>query len=342
MTLRGPFGLMRTDIAHGRRLRRAIDEVQPNHCVIMYFDHVQLSLALDLRFDEPVTLSGIYFRPTFHYALLEDGPRALTEKITSLRKSLLLRAALRNPHVTHLFSLDPYAAEYVGRWSTRVQALAIPDGVDQSSLARRGADVRRRLGIDRDRSLAVMFGVIDSRKGIFQVLEALDLLSSALQERLCLALVGPHADAERLDLRKAIERARRTTRVQIVTDDRFILQEEIPDIVGAADVVVLTYQRHVGSSNVLVWAAAAERPVLGPRYGLVGEYIRRHRLGMDVDTKKPAVIAAALARLVDRTPDTFSVDEARRFAAHHTARRFAETILSRVLGPPCDSAIGTS
>ena len=97
-TFSGVFAGPRT---HGRVLREAIPRLRPTHVLCMYYDQVQLSLALGLRFGFPLRMAGIYFRPTFHYARLDaETPRS---RVTDLRKRLLLQASLRNPHVDTLF-----------------------------------------------------------------------------------------------------------------------------------------------------------------------------------------------------------------------------------------------
>ena len=121
--------LLRADLEHGRLLRLYLDRVRPDHCLLMYFDHVQLSLALDLRLEYVVALSGIYFRPSFHYRELGGYRPTVKERLTSLRKRVLLAAAMRNRHLRHLFSLDPYAVETIeklGRGRTKVIRVLCP------------------------------------------------------------------------------------------------------------------------------------------------------------------------------------------------------------------------
>jgi glycosyltransferase involved in cell wall biosynthesis len=100
--------------------------------------------------------------------------------------------------------------------------------------------------------------------------------------------------------------------------------------------VLLTYQHdHVGSSGGLVRAAAAGVPVLSTDHGLVGVQVRRHRLGLTIDTTSAEEIRSALLRWLER-PATMPFDPAaaRKFAAANTADAFAETIFSRLAPGP--------
>jgi len=122
--------------------------------------------------------------------------------------------------------------------------------------------------------------------------------------------------------------------VQVVLRDERVPDDEVPDLLGAADVVLLPYQRHLGSSGVLVRAAAAGTPVLGDGYGLLGAQIRRHALGITVDATQTGDLVRGLHRCVTMPLDAlFDAEAAAAFARHHTAEHFAETIY-RFLAPP--------
>jgi len=99
--------------------------------------------------------------------------------------------------------------------------------------------------------------------------------------------------------------------------------------VRQCDVVLAPYQRFVGSSGVLLWAAVSGRPVLAQEFGLVGRLTRDHRLGVSVDASDPSHLAREIARMVECGPSTF-IDgaAAASFAAARTPQRFASLVLS--------------
>src|SRR5204863_6629463 len=82
-------------------------------------------------------------------------------------------------------------------------------------------------------------------------------------------------------------------------EDRRLSEGEIAALMARSDVVLAPYQRFVGSSGVLLWAAGAGRPVLSQGFGLVGHLIREHRLGLAVDTTDPAALAAGIRSMVE-------------------------------------------
>ena len=119
------------------------------------------------------------------------------------------------------------------------------------------------------------------------------------------------------------------TDVQIIVDDRFVDDAEVQPMIQNADLILVAYQQHIGSSNVLIRAADAGLPVLGSNFGLVGAQIRDHSLGTATDTTNPIAIAAALeAQINQQGTGDFDQEQARRFASNHDATLYAETIFS--------------
>ena len=311
---------------HGRVVADWAQRLGVNHVLLMYFDHVQLPLAYNLRFGRQLSISGIYFRPTFHYRRLGMGNEG---RVSNVRKRATLAAALRNPHLRYLFCLDHFAIAHFPRRS-RVEVVPLPealDDLDAGSL--RTSPILDAVEPGRQRLL--FFGSIDERKGVLPVLDALTDMSDDHQSRLALVLAGSLAKG----LVDRIDRFGRETHVQLVIENRYMSEQEIQPLVRGSDLVLLTYPRHVGSSGVLVRAATAGVPVLSTNYGLLGAQVEQSRLGATTDATSPSAIRATLERwLADSTSIPFDAEQAHRFAAANTADAFAETIFSRLLGPP--------
>jgi glycosyltransferase involved in cell wall biosynthesis len=116
-------------------------------------------------------------------------------------------------------------------------------------------------------------------------------------------------------------------------EDRWLASGEIAALVEQSDVVLAPYQRFVGSSGVLLWAARAGKCVLAQDYGLVGRLVADHHLGLAVDTSDVRALARALATIVHQGPERFiDTQSASAFAAAHTARSFATSVFASVFG----------
>lgn len=321
--------LIKNDREHGRLLQRYVNALRPDHTILMYFDHVQLSLATGVRFDFNTTLSGIYFRPSFHYRM--DGAVSWKEKAQRFRKRQTLAAALRNPHFTRLLCLDPYVVPVVQSMQTDTEAIFLPDGADPDLPKKTLEETRSQFGVEPHRTVALFFGVVDRRKGIHKVLEAIQLLPDDVQEKLCLIVAGRITDPQKADLLADMQGLQQHKRLQLILQEGFVPDDTLADLTHAADVLLVTYQRHIGSSNVLVRAAGAERPVLGSDYGLVGEHLRRKKLGLAVDTTNAYAVADGLTTFInDRSAVPFDVDEARAFATANTATKHAAVVFQGI------------
>lgn len=325
----GTRGLMRADRTHGEVLTTYINRLQPDHVLLMYFDHVQLALARRLRFDRPVRISGIYFRPSFHYPALSGHTPGLKQRLKDLRKRVVLKAALRNPHFDTLFCLDPFVVPHVQHLAPQVNAVALPEPVPPLDTTTEATTLRTRIGVEAGRKMLLLFGAISRLKGIYPLLDAVAALPDAQARQVCLVLAGAIDPAERDTIQRQVAHLEAHGTVQCIVIDRFIRDPEIQDLMQATDLALLPYQHHVGMSNVLVRAAAVPVPVLGPDYGLVGALIRNRKLGLAVDTTRPDVLADGIgAFLGDDLP--FDPDEAGRFASENTTTAYAATILPQI------------
>lgn len=296
----------------------------------MFFDRFQLPLALGLAL--PCRVSGILFRPTLHYQRLDSYQATWRATVRMGREALLWRLALRHRAMRTLFSLDPLAVPVLQQVAGRVQVTHLPDPIEfQPAPPQRVAALRQQLGIESQRRIALFFGFLEERKGLYPLLEALTLLPVATQERFCLLLVGQIASKEVEKLTKRIAELTQQTAIQLIMYDQFAPEAEVPAYFQMADFVLAPYQRHIGSSGILLWAAAAGKPVLASDYGLMGELVRRYQLGRVVDSTQPAAIAEGLATFLSENPaHLISVEKATRFVNENQPLRFVQTIYEHV------------
>lgn len=322
--------MIMVDRTHGRVLRHHMKTLNPDHVALMYFDHVQLSLALGLRRGYNATLSGIYFRPTFH---LNESPAGIKSRLTTYRKKATLLRAVRNSRFRHLFCLDPFVVPVLGRMAPEVQAVHLPDGVRIHTNLTEPSDVRAAWAVPQGRVVALLLGVLDSRKGVYRILQALQLLEPEIQRKLAIILAGPVKPSDETSLHDAIAGARKQTEVHVHLDKRYVPDDEVQTFVEASDVVLVLYQRdHVGSSNMLIRAAVAGVPVLGTDHGLIGRLIRKNRLGDTVNSIDPNAIARGLKRLVTAGESaSFESEMAMTFGRNNSAAHMGEVFFRNVL-----------
>lgn len=309
-------------------MRRHLRRTGAQHGFFLMLDLLSLPLALGLGAGRRRRLSGILFRPSVHYGAIGPYKPSRGERLRDARKDLLYRLMLRNPALEHVLSLDPFFPEHARkRYAKGHKVTALPDPanppVDCGSANGPGFAPSGRISF-------LLFGYLTERKGPLAVLDALFLLPREVAPRVAILFAGRIDPALRDQIQqRQSELARHHPDLWLRIDDRRLDQAELASLVRQCDVVLAPYQRFVGSSGVLLWAAVSGRPVLAQEFGLVGRLTRDHRLGVSVDASDPSHIAREIVRMVECGPSTF-IDgaAAASFAAARSPQRFASLVLS--------------
>ncbi|MEL7038717.1 MAG: glycosyltransferase [Cyanobacteria bacterium J06592_8] len=303
--------------------------LQATHGLLMYFDTCEFPLGFGVQ--SPCPFSGIYFRPTFHYGQeLTNYQPSRQDKIQEWRERVLLSRILRNPQLQNLFCLDPFAVKHLNQYPGKFEAVHLPDPVERMRVSdEQSLQLREALGIESDRKVFLLFGAITARKGIYQILEAIALLSPEECQKLCLILVGESSISDSINAE--MEKLRQTHPVQFICRYEFISDGEVETYFKMVDVVLAPYQRHVGMSGILLLAAAAEKPVLSSDYGLMGEMVKRYGLGLTADSTVPSQISQGLSQLLSENLDQlYDRTRMQSFAQQNSAEAFAEIIFKKI------------
>jgi glycosyltransferase involved in cell wall biosynthesis len=305
-----------------------------DHGLIMEIDKFQFPAALG--YSLPCDISGLYFRPQMHYRDINGMKISFKEVVINLRKNILIRRFLKNPALKRLFILDRLAVDHIRKLPFGIKAIPLADPVPVNDYAVSDEaaidSLREELGIDKHRLVFLQFGVLTPRKGIFQLLDAIQLLPVGASEKICILIVGP---ASTISIQEQIEakinEIHTTLPVQIITRFQFILEEDVHQYFRLASVILAPYQRHIGSSAILVRAAAIGKPVLTSNYGAIGEVTRQNQLGIVVDTSVPSEITWGLLSFLEQsTSKRFDLAKARAYAAENSVEHFSQTICENI------------
>lgn len=309
--------------------RRHLAACRAEEGVFMAIDLQSLPLALGLGLGG-ARISGILFRPSVHYSALGPYAPSRGERLRDWRKGVLYRRMLRNPALVRVLSLDPFFAAYArDHYPKGEKVQALPDPAllpaEPAGAARgvQGFVPDGRIGF-------LLFGYLAERKGPLVVLDALECLPRSIGSQVAVLFAGRVDPAlrERIGQRRA-ELAAGRPELWLRIEDRRLNEAELAALVRRSDVVLAPYQRFVGSSGVLLWAARAGRPVLAQEYGLVGRMTREHGLGLTVDSSDPRELARKIVHMVEQGPANFlDRQAAKRLVDTQTPQRFAALVLS--------------
>ena len=302
-------------------------ELQVDRCFLDSFDFFQWAFLFSQQ--PPCPISGIYFKPTFHYPTFYNHQTTFKGFLQRWREILSLAAIFRRHDLQQLMCLDPFAVEALNRSFAKGKAIALADPVLTYPHHRAPTGLKERLDIDSDRRIFLLFGELAPRKGLSQLLKAIDLLPNRVCQKLCLIVVGRCNAQRQAGFQQHIHHLRQKYPVQIIEHYAFVSEQEVQAYFQLADVVLAPYQKHVGMSGILLQAAAAQKPVLSSNYGLMGELVSRYQLGLAVDSTQPAEIARALQTMMQGSLDQFySAAEMTAFCMRNTVEKFASTILA--------------
>ena len=315
--------------------KKYVEKFSTDQCIFMWFDHIlQFPMALHRIF--PCAISGICFRPMFHYAKWRNQPLTFKERLKAWRQLTLYHLAVRHPQLQTIFCLDPYVPETINKLSKQNKAIYLPDPVELPSTPIKVetlANIREALGINPNRKIYLFFGAIAARKGIFQLLTAVENLDFNVSSKITLLLVGEIVHLqERKQIIQAIDHLRANSPVQIIFQNEYVSDNELRNYLSISHAILALYQKHVGMSGILLHAAAAGKPVISSNYGLMGKMIEIHELGLAINTEDPKAIAKAIAETLNLpASELCNSQKMKIWAQQNSPKRFADTIFSQIL-----------
>ncbi|MFC1654462.1 glycosyltransferase [Myxococcota bacterium] len=297
------------------------------HCHHLQMDIIQLPLALRFFVPKSVSISGILFRPTIHYPSIGCAPRGFKEALRYREKKVLVERMLGHKALQRVFTLDGVFAEYAkAHLKHGHKCMPLPDPCLFPTAAAIDAP-RRKEG----RTVFLLFGSLARRKGIFATLDALRRVDHEHANKMVVVFAGKLVDGDRTLFLRQFNQVRSSTSATLQLFDRYIDDEELGCLIKSCDVVLAPYQRFVGSSGVLFWAAGAEKPVITQDYGLVGHLTNKYKLGVTTDTTRPEDIASAMTRCVIDSPgNLLRPGSSQLLVAKNTAEAFASTLLNGI------------
>lgn len=310
------------------------------HAIALFLDPLQLALAVGRRLPGGARLSGILFRPSIHDIYRSGEVATAGERLRDVRKQWLYGRMLRNPVLERVLSLDPYFPRYAAaELAAGARVAAVADPIVHAPAGAAGADCGAdvREAVTGNAAVFTLFGALTERKGVLQLLAALASLPRETRDGVRVVLAGKvdPAIAEEVRSRAAVLHDSGAPGGGLRVIDRYLATAELAWLVQQSSVILAPYQRFVGSSGVLGWAAAYRKPVIAQDYGLVGALVRDFGLGLAVDTTDPECIASAMTRLSQRSGLEAAARAARweDFCAGHAPRDFAATVFAGLVEP---------
>jgi glycosyltransferase involved in cell wall biosynthesis len=320
---RYPWQRIRRAFQEWELLDRYIRRLGADHCLLPYLD----SRRWPLLFRQSLScgLTAIYFRPSFHYDRLQGQPSRWQYRL----ERCMVKQMLHHPALKTVLCLDGSALVPLAGLNPQVQVNYLPDPVAAVRATPQQVEtLRQRLKVEPGRRVLLFFGAIHRRKGIYPLLRALRSIGAEAGQQLCLVLAG---EIDPLDAQRVQRRLQQLPHsIQIICQDQYLAESDLPAYFQMADLVLALYQHHVGMSGVLLRAAVAGRPLLCDRHGLIGDLTERYQLGQVVDATNPHEIARILVRWLQSPRLSCCQQSMQEFAWLHRDSQFASILLESI------------
>ena len=261
---------------------RQVDMVHKvDHVLLPYLDYCLHAIALLGTPFGTTPWSGICMRPSFHYAHCDViAPKP---KYAAIKEWLFFRL-LRARTLKKLLTIDEPLHDYVTQRHPALQSRIsyLPDPAELRG-THTYESAREALGIMKGQNIVLVYGAIDARKGLEELLVILG--KQDMSDNTGLLLVGKQSDWAKSHLSNNIgQQLRHQGRLYELNS---FVNDDIQQMVfSASDLVWLGYKGHYAMSGVLVLSALARKPVISTSEGLIGWYTRKYNLGNNIDFKQ--------------------------------------------------------
>lgn len=300
------------------------------YCINLDYFEKALSLRGSPFGDRP--FAGMLMNPKFHRAPTRLGPPSRGDFLYRLLfKRLLAIEGLRR-----LMVIDSLFREFcLQQRFAHAEKICLVSDVGELSGVEARDTARGHLGIAADAFVILVYGSLSPRKGVQQLLRALQKLDDSAVH----VLVAGNPDQAIAELLSAPWCQELCGSGRLTVREGFHDDESEARVFSAADVVWLGYVGGAyGSSGVLYQAGSASLPVISMAEGLVGWAVGKYKLGITLDAADGAAVLEAIQLLYqDEVMRRECGENGRRLAASHTGAAFANTLCDSLVASITDS-----
>ncbi|AGB15633.1 glycosyltransferase [Halovivax ruber XH-70] len=180
---------------------------------------------------------------------------------------------------------------------------------------------RQRIGLDPTETVLLFFGGLRKEKGIYQLLESLQLYNGP---KFTLLIAGPEASATQKEIREIEKSIDPTLSLNI----RYIYDSEQYFI--ASDGVLCPYLDEFGeerTSHVFQEALRLRRPVICPAFGSFESRLNSYNLGVLYSPNTAEGLNRAIQRFVENPEQWYSTEDMFRFYKKHSFENLCSKLL---------------
>ena len=309
-------GMLKKSFLLYRLMHRYAIRFKVNNVCLLNFNIFQLACCF---FRPSYNISGILFLQFYRMS-----KKTWKEKLKYYQKYFITKIYTLNPKIKKIFILnDNTTAVYLNNeFNTSIFEM-LPDPIpDLKPLD--DFDIYSYYNIDRKRKIFLHIGVLDDRKGTFEVIESSLFLPKEKQKEVTILLAGyaSNKGTEALMFEK-IATGTKNSDVKIVWDNQFVSNELMKSLFKQCYAVLMPYKKLEASSGILGHAVGANKKVIATSGGLIEDLVQENNLGMIIPKVNAKTIAEAIIK------DDFKTDDKKRkFISVRNPRFFASKLIT--------------
>lgn len=251
--------------------------------------------------------------------------KGINDKSRYWRKFIQTILIALNDSVEKIFLLnDEYSCDWLNKKIKKKVFIPLPDPIFKKGDEIK-TNIRKKYNIEEHKKIFLHFGNLSKRKGTLDILESISYIDNSFHNSMSFLFLGKPDEDIICDLKRQILKYSSIYDVHISYNFDFIPYSEIKGIFDQSDVVLLPYKNPEASSGVLGHAAFSKKIVIGANIGLIGELIKKYKLGILLNCVDPKCIAEAIKKSF-----TFDTTECKydHYIEERSVNVFCKTLLN--------------
>lgn len=243
---------------------------------------------------QKIPFVALYMSPKFHRKLMGLGAPSRYDWLFDK----LFKRLLKIPTLQKLIVMDEFFYKFVKKnyKSLAAKIVLAPDFAHFKMLPSKKIS-RISLGISKNSKVILVYGYLDLKKGIPELL--LSLFNTNVPNDLVILLAG-QPSTEIIQFMKSNAIKKLLLSRKIITCFKFHDLSDERRVFAAADAVWLGYtQGFLGSSGVMYQAIHSNLSIIGQNKGIIGSYIKKYKLGIAVSPSNPKKVIKGIRDLFD-------------------------------------------
>jgi len=269
-----------------------------NGMIFMDIDPYLILLASNRFKKYNLSVRGTLFQPYIHFKEAGGGFSFFIKKVF---KNYLFQkySVFLNSNIIKVFILNDKESVSILNKKIKNIFYNLPDPIetDIKNIDSNTADnIVKKYAIEPDKKNLLVFGSIDARKNLINIIDALRLLPREIKKDIHLVIAGKFENSVREKYLEYIQKY--NNEISITHNDGFVNDEDRQLLFERCDFVLMPYINFFSASGILAHSINHNKNVIVSNKGIIGRIVKEHEIGIAVDSSSPEEIKKGIYELI--------------------------------------------